>query len=374
MKKVGISINSQTDSSRKVIQFKDDVKVLYKAEYTGAVTGTYDAIGYLQNGSYRWVHSQIALGINPEDYDVIVKLALLALNGERIYTLTLDPDGGTVSPTYITGYYEEDVVLPTPTREGYIFHGWVNEKGELYAGGQEYRIKTTETLKAEWRTIYTITFNAKGGYVHPENITQGAGYMVYLPMPEKMDSEFIGWKNDAGDTYDAGAQYEVTKNEILTARWKYTIFLNPNGGAVDPTKVGPLEEGTQVNLPTPTREGYIFDGWIDNEGNIYKTGDIYTITQPETLEALWIMQLDEIAWEQDVSTSIGSLQLADNGKTVTMKGNKKRPGKNAIWTDTENDIKSIQFDYSINFGDSFNAAGVLLSIKEDETTGYLTGY
>lgn len=78
-------------------------------------------------------------------------------------------------------------------------------------------------------------------------------------------------------------------------------------------------------------------------------------------------------WNTDVSPTIGSFQITNNGQNIVMKGNKKYAGKNAIWIIPEKEQEQeINFDYSVDFGDSFNAAGMLLRVKQTGNT--LSGY
>ena len=78
-------------------------------------------------------------------------------------------------------------------------------------------------------------------------------------------------------------------------------------------------------------------------------------------------------WQRDVSSSIGSISITNNGQNVVMRGNSSNAGKNAIWImPTQNQEQKFNFSYSIDFGDSFNAAGMLLRIKQEGNT--LTGY
>lgn len=84
-------------------------------------------------------------------------------------------------------------------------------------------------------------------------------------------------------------------------------------------------------------------------------------------------EMDNLSWTRDVSSSIGSINISNNGKTVSMTGNSSLAGKNAIYiipaTPQE---QTLQFDYTVEFGDSFNAAGVLLKMQQVGNT--LTGY
>lgn len=78
-------------------------------------------------------------------------------------------------------------------------------------------------------------------------------------------------------------------------------------------------------------------------------------------------------WVQDVNPNIGSITIQDEGRTVNMTGNGSLPGKNAIYLIPEShQEQTLTFDYDVDYGDSFNAAGILLRIREQD--GYLEGY
>lgn len=80
-------------------------------------------------------------------------------------------------------------------------------------------------------------------------------------------------------------------------------------------------------------------------------------------------------WTQDVNLSIGniSIPIEDEGRTVNMTGNGSLPGKNAIYIiPASHQEQTLTFNYDVDYGDSFNAAGILLRIREQD--GYLEGY
>ena len=78
-------------------------------------------------------------------------------------------------------------------------------------------------------------------------------------------------------------------------------------------------------------------------------------------------------WIKDVDPSIGSITIEEEGRKVQMTGNESLPGKNAIYIIPEShQEQNFTFDYSVDYGDSFNAAGLLLKVRENE--GYLEGY
>lgn len=86
---------------------------------------------------------------------------------------------------------------------------------------------------------------------------------------------------------------------------------------------------------------------------------------------------DAFKWNEDISTSIGSIKIENNGKDVYMKGNPSNQGKNAIWIIPDKEAEQkFTFDYDIDFGDNYNAAGMLLKVKEysDRLEGYALSF
>lgn len=83
------------------------------------------------------------------------------------------------------------------------------------------------------------------------------------------------------------------------------------------------------------------------------------------------------SWNKDLSSSIGSITIENNGQNVKMIGNRKNPGKNAIYiVPSDNQEQKFTFDYNIDYGDSFKAAGMLLKVNKvgDVLTGYMLSF
>lgn len=80
--KLGLSINARSDSAQALIKFNNDVKVLCRGVYSGGKSGTYDTIGYWENGTHRWVHSQISFSdTNENEMKVLERLVYYAMYG-----------------------------------------------------------------------------------------------------------------------------------------------------------------------------------------------------------------------------------------------------------------------------------------------------
>ena len=106
-----------------------------------------------------------------------------------------------------------------------------------------------------------------------------------------MGYTFTGWYDEAGHRYDASTVYSVRHDMTLVAGWTpntYTVTFDANGGAVEPASMTVTFGQAMGKLPTPTRDGYTFDGWYDQDGNRYTAGTVYSVADGVTLTARWI--------------------------------------------------------------------------------------
>ena len=77
--------------------------------------------------------------------------------------------------------------------------------------------------------------------------------------------------------FELELEYEIGTKE-------FALILDGNGG--EGTSVIYAENGSVVSLPVPTREGYDFAGWQDENGNLYT--DTFTMPIGEVnLKAIW---------------------------------------------------------------------------------------
>ena len=136
-------------------------------------------------------------------------LVTLTVEPELIaYTLNLDPNGGSMSSTYTTVNYGKtyrdihNYDISKPSRIGYTFSGW-------------YTAKTGGTKVSEESTVFN----------------ESIGNTIYA--------------------------HWTAKN--------YTVTFDPGDGTVSPTSQSVTYGSTYGTLPTPTLEGYDFDGWYTSE-------------------------------------------------------------------------------------------------------------
>ena len=206
------------------------------------------------------------------------------------YTITFDTNGGT-EITSIEVKNNEIVKLPeSPKKDGYKFVGWTNEDGKVVTKGT--KVTKDITLKAEWISIdvetITVQFNTEGGN-EIDNIVIEKGHIILLPIEPIRDGYiFVCWLDENGNFITEGTI--ITNNITLKAMWikkdakTSTIKFDTDGGS----KVGNVivEKGKVILLPVnPTKAGYVFAGWVDENGNAITKDTV--INENITIKAIW---------------------------------------------------------------------------------------
>lgn len=166
------------------------------------------------------------------------------------------------------------------------------------SSGNDIRVYFPNTSNAQkWILCPTITisFNANGGTVSTTSKTVDYDSTYgYMPTPTKTGYTFDGWYTSAtdGTKITADTKVSITSNQTLYAHWKtagYTVTFDANNGAVS-TKSKSVELGKKYGtLPTPTLNGYTFQGWYTDKSSGTKITEdtVVTIAAAHTLYAHW---------------------------------------------------------------------------------------
>lgn len=218
---------------------------------------------------------------------------------------------------------------------------------------------------------------------------------------------------------EALARERYYQNERLEGKLGINIIYDSNmkeGGrisdVIDVNLAGPGEPATNVQEVAPgeeftitdkipeiiTADGvkFVFKGWsLTADGAVaYNALDPAMFTTDTRLYAIWDLALDTLQWNKDYAWAKGDSNYAPNPagrgnisviriyeNSVEMYGNGTYSGKGAAWLNWQyHDINIVEmsFNYDIDFGDSFNAAGIIFNITdtnpEDEHSGELSGY
>ncbi|MEK4423944.1 InlB B-repeat-containing protein [Solibacillus sp. FSL K6-1523] len=247
------------------------------------------------------------------------------------HTVTFESNGGSaIAAQTVTDNNPVQEPTPAPTRADHKFAGWYKDSALTNAWNfATDLVKGNIALYAKWtanaKPTYTVTYDknsATGGNVpssvsYEENATvmvQGnSGNLV------KQGHTFAGWNTQAngkGTAYTAGETFPMgTANITLYAQWtanrpttgggttsppassnnndndysppsKVKITLHSNGG----TMLEPIEityNSKVGDLPVPTREGFRFDGWYEDEALTKRWAEETLVRGNISLYAKW---------------------------------------------------------------------------------------
>ena len=233
--------------------------------------------------------------------------AKLDMNGITGYGIEYDLNGGN----WADGYTPEDYYLPgtgleLPTEEnlnkvGYTFAGWKDKNTDKPVGTIPAKATGVKNVVAQWVKTYTVTFDANKGMVTPKTKTVPHGDLYgELPTPTRDGYTFAGWYDDNSNPVTKDTVVTTAKDHKLYAHWKantYTVTFEANEGTVE-TKTQTVTYGsTYGELPTPTREGYRFDGWYNGNGTKVTAVTTVTTVGNHVLNARWTKNSYEVKFD-----------------------------------------------------------------------------
>ena len=136
--------------------------------------------------------------------------------------IEIDANGGVGGSSSQTVQKGTTVILEAPTKEGHLFKGWKDEKGNSYPAGEDGKVNITVNedmkLTAVWEArTFTVTYVLLDGKTRTE--TAAYGETVTLVEEPRTGYTFVGWK-DSEKMYHAGETITVTGDMTLTAEWK----------------------------------------------------------------------------------------------------------------------------------------------------------
>lgn len=283
----------------------------------------------------------------------------LEINGDIGEALTGDK--------VLTYVYNSSLPLPTPTRTGYTFNGWVvkeaSDNGTTWEIGKNYGTVLPAqqigavTLEPKWSEAneYSLIFSLDGGKFADASQENPKTYTIEntfkLPKVTKDGYEFIGWTifekdedcwdallvNSADGTRIIPDSAEISKkygNVTLLAKWKpvdYTVTLQVKYGegsiTSDTSKSFNIEGTIDFSEFKAKRDGYILTGWkaVSAQGK-WESSKIYAVDAKAsgmfgnvTLEAQWLHEDYTITFNSQYGDTVPSditYHIDDSGFTV----------------------------------------------------------
>lgn len=232
-------------------------------------------------------------------------ILILTAVWEEAYILSFNVNGGQQIEN-LYGFSDEELTLPMPSRDHYVFTGWSTFDNIILNAGDKIPLTANTTLTANWRAEeYIIAFDTKGnGAV--ASVQTHYGEIIELPSIQSTGMVFIGWQFGS-QIYSSSNQFTVPDlgndgdNVTFVASLKteaYTINFNSDGGnAINGIKVEYQEE---VTLPVVSKEGYTFIGWQHNNQTYtgkYTVQDLGEDDASVTFKALWQVESYTISFD-----------------------------------------------------------------------------
>lgn len=208
-------------------------------------------------------------------------------------------EGRLHSTTALFGSTLPTADAPTPTRTGYTFKFWSREGQNGDVTGQT--VNGWTNLYAVWeKNTYTVTYTdgVNGEAFADQAYT--AKYEDTTPAfegtPARAGYKFLGWEPTVAET--------VTENVTYVAQWEklYTVTYTDGVGekAFEDDVHSDLEKDTPTPAfsgDTPTRKGFVFDGWTPEVAE--------TVTEDVTYTAQWKpVQPDKKAIENAIGRGV----------------------------------------------------------------------
>ena len=238
--------------------------------------------------------------------------------------------------------------------------------GTGYVGGGIYLENGSMDVSNGSNKIYNNTADGHGA-----DICLDSSSTIRLPNAAGMGAKYLdsgiyidGWYNDDNPRYtpsESGVPVKVDGAEplkgalSLVASYKAVpvrIEIDANGG-VGGSGSQTVHEGTTVTLEAPTKEGYLFTGWEDENKKIYPAGEDgkvnITVNENMKLTAVWKAQSFTVTYV--LLNGKTRTQTVNYGQTVTL-GEEPRTGYTFVgWKDGENVYR----------------AGETITVTEDKT-------
>ncbi|MEA4970108.1 MAG: InlB B-repeat-containing protein, partial [Candidatus Pelethousia sp.] len=165
----------------------------------------------------------------------------------------------------------------------------------------------------------TVTFKSDGKTVESRTVDKGAT-VSEPPAPTKEGFTFKGWYTENNTLWNFAGS--VNRDITLYAKWDaipiiFTVNFISNGGSEVPSQSVRKDERAEKPTPNPTREGYSFKGWYEDERLTNEWNFNKKVKEDITLYAKWeLIPAYTVTFNSNGGSPIAS-QSVPGGSTVT---------------------------------------------------------
>ncbi len=299
------------------------------------------------------------------------------------YTVTLNANGGSVSPTSITVTYDSTYSgLPTPTRTGYDFNGWftASSGGSQVTTSTKVTTASNHTLYAQWTARqYNVQIEFRVDGIWTQDITEVGSFDLYINGQKWQEDRATSWEYPLS----YGSVWEIT--DIKTKSGK--AFTGCTQGSIAGTVTGyqyiELAFNTQTvtvtfdrnyegastitqtytygepygSLPHPMRGGYRLIGWFtEPDGGTQITEETIVVNASDhKLYAHWSKQRIKLLIRGEVDNELavdivgyGTYDVYINGEKVA--DDQTSFNRNYTWDESSTyEIRNIRVKNGVSY-------------------------
>ena len=238
---------------------------------------------------------------------VITLLCLVLLGIIAIFMLNNKPNATNViklnyGDGQVTNYELKEGLLfsdlPVEVKEGFQFVGWALDSNGTHMVSLNDVIKDQVEIYAIYsKATYkaNIILNGSSYDSHSSDFVVNVQYQdkLILDKPVKKGYTFIKWdvsgkKSKINDNEFTMGVEDATLKAIFVVN-KYNITIDFNGGIYDNKNSVTIETEyySYINLPTPSKDGYVFSGYEFSDGVIEKGKYLLNVDKNVVIKAKW---------------------------------------------------------------------------------------
>ena len=300
---------------------------------TATVPTGYEFIGWNVITSAGMVHYDAGAEYTMTAADVIFVGEFKAIK----YDIIFDVNGGNALENKPVEFGDSVDSLPTPSKSGHTFAGWVYEDGSAVElpftmPASDVTVKATWTeVVTEYKLTYTYNITPAGAAALPaeEMVEAGSPVTVATAPADTETHKFAGWYID-GELITTATITMPAHDETILGVWevketpKAQLKLDANGGVFSNNEeivTSDREVGSSLTdvVAEPTRVGYTFDGW-DKQ---------IPATMPAeglTLEAQWKVETYNVVFDTDGGSAVPGTTVTYGGKLEAPATEPTKPG------------------------------------------------
>lgn len=292
-KATNIYINNDEDSTNDEVMYKtlEEGTYIYSSTKENRTDDLHDVYVLIED------KSKITLNYTFDDW-AAGSPVMFSNDINHFYKITTSVTGGTITSTVSDIKNGEDRTIefaPNSSDTQYLKSIKIDGEEQTITGN-EYAynflgIVKDHSIEVVYENKPAVSFNPMGGAPIPDTqyVMPGEKGTEPTTEPTKEGYTFEEWQNPDGTTaYDFDTP--VNEDIELKAKWEpivYNITYVLDGGINDEDNPSTYTVEDTIDFKNPTKEGYIFKGWFEDENLLVEKDGISNETGDVTVYAKW---------------------------------------------------------------------------------------